>query len=55
MFVRPAHAPCFLGTASPRRACPALVEAVLRGEKPSVLTLLGQRADPDSFDARGIG
>ena len=54
MFVRPPHAPCF-GAASPRRACPALVEAVLRGEKQSVLTLLGQRADPDSFDARGIG
>ena len=28
---------------------------MLRGEKPSVLTLLAQRADPDSFDARGIG
>jgi ankyrin repeat protein len=55
MFVRPPHALWFVGTASPRRDCPALVEAVLRGEKQSVLTLLGQRADPDSFDARGIG
>ena len=55
MFVRPPHALWFVGTASPRRECPALVEAVLRGEKQSVLTLLGQRADPDSFDARGIG
>ena len=55
MFARPLHALWFVGTGSPRRECPELVEAILRGDRAGALTLLEQRASPDSFDSRGMG
>ena len=56
MLCRPPYAVPLAGSVEARYASPALVEAVRVGkDRAHVERLLQQRADPDSFDADGMG
>ena len=53
VFARPDHAPLLAARIPPRNRSEELIEAILAGSTRRAQTLLQQRADPETTDARG--